>query len=150
MYASTAGNNVSMIAPAFCRHMWARLKQSAYRWCFTSLEYNSSPNCLSFELADAKSFKNWIPNNMEQNLHPCRDVKLKPRLTSKTRQRVTLCLVFEVILRVEDISCFKLFCITSQSRQPLAVDGFVFSYLRFSACYEDRNTTIRFKNKRFN
>jgi hypothetical protein len=44
----------------------------------------------------------------------------------------------------------KLFRITSQSRQPLAVDGFVFSYLRFSACYEDRNTTIRFRNKRFN
>ena len=39
---------------------------------------------------------------------------------------------------------------TSQIIHPLAVDGFVFSYLRFSACYEDRNTTIRFRNKRFN
>ena len=38
----------------------------------------------------------------------------------------------------------------TQIIQPLAVDGFVFSYLRFSACYEDRNTTIRFRNKRFN
>jgi hypothetical protein len=44
----------------------------------------------------------------------------------------------------------NLFGDTSQIIHPRAVDGFVFSYLRFSACYEDRNTTIRFRNKRFN
>ena len=44
----------------------------------------------------------------------------------------------------------ELFDDTSQIIHPRAVDGFVFSYLRFSACYEDRNTTIRFRNKRFN
>jgi hypothetical protein len=32
----------------------------------------------------------------------------------------------------------KVFSDTSQSRQPLAVDGFVFSYLRLSAFYEDK------------
>ena len=43
-----------------------------------------------------------------------------------------------------------LFCITSQFHRSRAIDGGEISYLRFSACYEDRNTTIRFRHKRFN
>jgi hypothetical protein len=45
---------------------------------------------------------------------------------------------------------YLLFCITSQFHRSRAIDGGEISYLRFSACYEDRNTTIRFRNKRFN
>ena len=48
------------------------------------------------------------------------------------------------------LKVLKLLCITSQSRRSRAIDGLEILYLRFSACYEDRNTTIRFRNKRFN
>jgi hypothetical protein len=44
----------------------------------------------------------------------------------------------------------KLFCIGAQFHRSRPIDGGEISYLRFSACYENRNTTIRFRNKRFN
>ena len=39
---------------------------------------------------------------------------------------------------------FKLFIDKSHACQLLEADEFVCLYLRFNACYEDNNTTIRF------